>query len=175
MGYKKTWLGLGILFFLLIFTSLYFFFIFPSKKDLSSNLEDNFSSNLNNFSQEESSQLIAEVTQEDNQVNQELNIIVYTDKGFSPNILKIKVGEKVIFKNESSQPMWPASDVHPNHSVYSGTTLFEHCGTPLENSAFDACRGILPGDSWSFIFEKKGSWNFHDHLNPQYRGTIIVE
>ncbi len=102
------------------------------------------------------------------------NIVIYTDSGFSPNTLRIKLGETVTFKNQSSRAMWPASDHHPTHRLYSGTSLAEHC-PDTEGTAFDACTGIQPGNSWSFTFNKKGTWPYHDHLNPSFTGTIIVE
>ncbi|BCX15636.1 MAG: hypothetical protein KatS3mg097_528 [Candidatus Parcubacteria bacterium] len=101
-------------------------------------------------------------------------VIIYTDSGYSPNTLKIKVGESVTFKNQSSQAMWPASAMHPSHTVYSGTSLVEHC-PDTAGIAFDACTSIQPGNSWSFTFNKKGSWRYHDHLIPSFTGTIIVE
>lgn len=101
-------------------------------------------------------------------------VVIYTNSGYSPNTLKIEVGETVIFKNQSSQAMWPASDVHPTHRVYSGTSLEEHC-PDTTGTAFDACTGIQPGNFWSFTFNKKGTWKYHDHLNPDATGTIVVE
>ncbi len=102
------------------------------------------------------------------------NVVIYTDSGYSPSTLRIKVGETVTFKNQSSQAMWPASAMHPSHTVYSGTSLDEHC-PDTAGIAFDACTGIQPGNSWNFTFNKKGSWKYHDHLNPSFTGTIIVE
>lgn len=102
------------------------------------------------------------------------NIVVYTDSGYSPNAFTVKAGTTVIFKNESSKSMWPASAMHPSHRVYSGTPLEEHCpDTAL--TAFDACTGILPGNSWTFLFDKTGTWKYHDHLSPSYFGSIVVE
>ncbi len=101
-------------------------------------------------------------------------VITYTDSGYSPNSITIKKGETVIFKNQSSISMWPASAMHPTHGAYSGTSLDEHC-PDTANSSFDACTGILPGVSWSFKFDKIGNWKFHDHLNSESFGSIIVE
>lgn len=102
------------------------------------------------------------------------NTVVYTDSGYAPAILTIKKGKIVVWKNESSQTMWPASAMHPTHTVYSGTSLEEHC-PDVAGTAFDACTGIQPGNSWSFTFAKTGTWHYHDHLNPGYIGTIVVE
>lgn len=104
----------------------------------------------------------------------EQNTIIYNETGYTPASLVVKIGDTVVFKNESAKNMWPASAMHPSHSVYSGTTLSEHC-PDLENSTFDACQGIAPGQSWSFMFNKAGEWKYHDHLSPNFFGGIIVE
>lgn len=96
------------------------------------------------------------------------NTVTYTDSGYSPNILRIKTGTTVTFKNESSQAMWTASAVHPTHRDYPTT------GGCL-GSTFDACQGIQPGGSWSFKFDIAGSWKYHNHLSPGDTGTIVVE
>lgn len=101
-------------------------------------------------------------------------IVTYTDAGYSPSALTVKKGEVVTFKNQSSRSMWPASAIHPTHMVYSGTSLSAHCPDKAEN-AFDACKGFLSGESWSFKFDKTGTWKYHDHLNPGSIGTIVVE
>ena len=108
------------------------------------------------------------------QIIAEEKVIIYTDSGYSPNILTIQNGETVIFQNRSSKSMWPASALHPSHRVYSGTSLNEHC-PDTTGIAFDACKGFLPNETWSFKFEKTGTWKFHDHLNLGNFGTIIVQ
>jgi plastocyanin len=102
------------------------------------------------------------------------NVVTYTDAGYSPNALTIKKGETVTFKNQSSRSMWPASAIHPTHRVYSGTSLDEHC-PDTAGTAFDACKGFLPSQSWSFTFNKTGTWKYHDHLNPGATGVVVVE
>lgn len=104
----------------------------------------------------------------------EQNIVTYTDSGYSPNTLRVKTGATVIFKNDGSRAMWTASAVHPSHTVYSGTSLGEHC-PDAAGTAFDACAGIQTGNSWSFTFTKKGAWKYHNHLSPGDTGTIVVE
>ena len=98
----------------------------------------------------------------------EEKVITYTDAGYSPSPLEINIGDTVIFKNESSRSMWTASAMHPSHNEYptAGGCL---------GSAFDACKGIQPGDSWSFKFDIAGNWKYHDHLNPKYFGAVIVK
>lgn len=104
----------------------------------------------------------------------EEKIVIYGDSGYSPPTLSVKKGETVTFKNQSSRSMWPASAMHPSHRVYSGTSLGEHCPDTGGN-AFDACKGFLPGEAWSFKFSKTGVWKYHDHLSPGNFGAIAVE
>ena len=41
--------------------------------------------------------------------------------------------------------------------------------------SFDAQKTILDGDSYEFTFDRAGRWGYHDHLNPDIQGTIVVE
>lgn len=94
--------------------------------------------------------------------------VIYTDAGYTPATVRVKVGETVVFQNSSSRSIWPASGLHPTHDVY-----------PIKggciSSAFDACKGIKSGESWSFKFSEVGTWKYHDHLNPSDRGVVEVE
>lgn len=86
-------------------------------------------------------------------------VVLYTSDGFSPSSSPIKKGETVVFKNESNQQMWVASASHPVHTLYP---------------EFDQ-RGIAEkGGSYSFMFDKTGTWKYHDHMNPSRNGTIVV-
>ena len=95
-------------------------------------------------------------------------VITYTNSGFSPSMITVKKGTAITFKNESSQPFWPASAMHPTHRSYPTT------GGCL-GSTFDACAGIPPGGAWSFTFDIVGSWGYHDHLNARHYGKVIVQ
>lgn len=96
------------------------------------------------------------------------SVVTYTDSGYSPTTLTVKKGATVTFKNQSSRSMWTASAVHPTHRGYPTT------GGCI-SSTFDACKGIQPGNSWSFKFDIAGTWKYHNHMNPSDMGTIIVE
>ena len=98
----------------------------------------------------------------------EEKVIIYTDAGYSPSPLEINIEDIVVFKNNSSQSMWPASSRHPSHDEYPTT------GGCL-GSAFDACKAVQSGDSWSFKFDISGTWKYHDHLHSSDFGTIIVQ
>lgn len=86
--------------------------------------------------------------------------IGYNDEGFAPDTVTVKVGDIVIFDNNSSRNFWPASNNHPTHSIYS---------------EFDAKKSILPGGSYSFTFTKAGTWGYHDHIKVGKTGTVIVK
>ncbi len=85
--------------------------------------------------------------------------IIISNNQYSPTTLAIKQCTKVTFINNDNTPHWPASDFHPTHGIYP---------------EFDPKRALEPGENWSFVFEKKGKWSFHDHLYPTTYGTIDV-
>ncbi len=85
--------------------------------------------------------------------------IILTEGGFSPAEITIRKGDEVMFRTERDMPFWPASNLHPTHSLYA---------------AFDPKQPVSPEESWSFIFDIPGNWKFHDHLDPQKTGMITV-
>lgn len=101
------------------------------------------------------------------------NRIVFTGSGFQPSDITIEQGETVTFVDEADNTMWVASDRHPNHRDYAGTTRTAHCenGDQTE-AAFDQCS---TGDRFSFTFEKTGEWGYHNHKPYVGGGTITVE
>ncbi len=100
--------------------------------------------------------------------------IIITDEGYSPQTLNIGEGDKVVWRHEGIQQNWPASASHPTHKVYPNSGI-EKCGTEDDDVIFDACHGLENGDEWTFTFDEVGSWNYHDHLNPNLWGTIVVK
>ena len=85
------------------------------------------------------------------------NTVIYRDSGFTPSSLSIQVGTTVKFINQSSKPMWVASDPHPVHTGYS---------------AFDQ---LSDGEEYSFTFSEAGSYRYHNHLFPTDAGVVSVE
>jgi plastocyanin len=85
--------------------------------------------------------------------------IVRTNSGYEPNEITIKKGDIVLWKNESSDFHWPASDIHPTHTIYP---------------EFDPLRAIAPGEDWKFKFDEVGTWKFHDHIRANKTGIITV-
>lgn len=95
-------------------------------------------------------------------------IIEITSSGFNPVTLTINVGDTVTFINKDTQSHWVASAVHPTHLAYPET------GGCI-GSKFDSCHGLIQDESFSFKFNNKGSWKYHDHLRPGLTGTIVVK
>jgi len=100
--------------------------------------------------------------------------VIYSNNAFSPSSLVIKEGDRVTFYNVSGDFLWPASDLHPTHKGYPGSDI-KKCGTAEAADIFDACRQMLPGESWSFTFKEAGSWSYHNHLRSSESGVVIVE
>jgi len=86
--------------------------------------------------------------------------VVLTEDGFVPKTLSIVEGQTVIFVSTLDRPYWPASSVHPTHSIYPD---------------FDPKKPIPPGTTWSFTFTQQGTWSYHDHLKPIHTGSIEVK
>src|SRR3989344_5981878 len=98
--------------------------------------------------------------------------IEMTSSGFSPSDVTVKAGGTVIFVNNDINGQWPASAIHPPHTVYPGSSK-DKCGTAEQVKTFDACGEVASGESYSFKFTEVGSWKYHDHLNAGDTGTIM--
>ncbi len=85
--------------------------------------------------------------------------IRYTDKGFVPDKVDVPVGSTVEFINESSTDMWVASMSHPQHTILP---------------TFDQFRAYKKSAIYRYVFDKKGKWEFHDHINPGFGGVVSV-
>jgi plastocyanin len=82
-----------------------------------------------------------------------------TAAGFVPNRIDALAGDTLLFENSDQSDHWPASDAHPTHQLYPD---------------LDAQRPIAPGENWTFALFRPGVWGFHDHLNPQFTGQVVV-
>lgn len=100
--------------------------------------------------------------------------IVYGNSGYSPADLTVGIGDAVVFRNESSRTLWPASDIHPTHTIYPGSGI-QKCGTNEAQDIFDACGALEPGETWTFTFGDEGSWGYHNHRFPSHKGVIMVK
>jgi hypothetical protein len=86
-------------------------------------------------------------------------VIVFTDDGFDPLKYVSKEGEAVTVRNDSSMDLQFSSADHPTH---------------LEHPEFNM-EVLSPGESGTFTPESIGTFEFHDHLNSQFTGTLTVE
>ncbi len=101
--------------------------------------------------------------------------VTYTDQGFSPASLTVAEGTTVTFVNQSSEDLWFASDPHPAHTAYDGTSRSQHCAAGYAGAApLDSCKALKAGESFSFVFDKAGTWGFHNHSHDEMRGTVYV-
>ncbi len=99
-------------------------------------------------------------------------VVTYTDSGFSPATLNVTVGQTVTFLNHSSGQMWVASNPHPVHTGYDGTTEQVHCAPGYAGPApFDECS---TANTFTFTFTKAGSWGYHNHFNESAHGIVVV-
>lgn len=99
--------------------------------------------------------------------------VTFTGNGFQPADLTVDQGDTVVWESNADTSMWVASDRHPSHTNYAGSSLNQHCqnGDQTE-AAFDQCS---TGDRFTFTFEKNGEWSYHNHQPFIQGGTITVE
>lgn len=86
--------------------------------------------------------------------------INYTDTGFQPSFIAIRVGDKIRFRNESGADMWVASNDHPFHDDYV---------------EFDAHGSVGRYGEYIFTFDRVGTWGFHNHVNHVHEGVVSVD
>ena len=85
--------------------------------------------------------------------------VMLTQQGYSPKNMTIAKGTKVVFLNQSGENATVDSDPHPFHTIYP----------PLNLGNFSN------GEKLELVFNETGTYNYHNHLNPSDKGTIIVK
>ena len=95
-------------------------------------------------------------------------LVSYTERGFEPSVVSVKLGDNVRFFNSSSGKLWISSDPSASGSMYPG--VFNGCGS----SAFDSCYALSPGEYWEFTFDVEGSWDFNNTLDKSKTGVANV-
>lgn len=96
-------------------------------------------------------------------------VVAYTGSGFATTSVTIRKGTRVRFLNDSNGEVWPASSIHPTHTLYP-----EKEPTDCLGSSFDSCAALARGEFFDFTFYYAGTWRFHDHLHAYHTGEIIV-
>src|SRR3989338_4962299 len=57
--------------------------------------------------------------------------IEFTDNGYVPSATSINAGDTVKWVNNGNTETWPASAMHPTHTVYPGSDI-QKCADPAE-------------------------------------------
>ncbi|HYE22303.1 MAG TPA: hypothetical protein VD998_01795 [Verrucomicrobiae bacterium] len=84
--------------------------------------------------------------------------VVLRPDGFHPKELVVPKGATVVFSSEN-ELFWPASSPHPEHTDYA---------------AFDPKRPLEHSETWEFVFDKIGTWLYHDHIQHGRVGRVTV-
>lgn len=87
-------------------------------------------------------------------------LVSITANSFVPATLTIKVGTTVTWTNQEDQEHWVASNPYPANTDLKG---------------LNAGKKMVKGDSYSYTFDKAGTYNYHDDLSPTTNGTVVVE
>lgn len=88
---------------------------------------------------------------------------------YDPPVFSIEAGDKVTWTNDDRE----------GHTVTSGTGAgrFDWMDTKSlgePNGLFDSLR-FMPGESWSYVFEEEGQYNYFCVIHPWMEGIIFVE
>ena len=86
-------------------------------------------------------------------------IVTVSSSGFSPDTLTVKAGTRVMWTNKSGSAISVNSDTHPTHKLFPQLNLGE----------------VPSGASISLIFDRAGTYKYHNHYNPSQAGTVVVE
>ena len=95
------------------------------------------------------------------QSQQQVTTVTITadSSGFSPATLTIKTGTRVNWTNRSGTDISVNSAEHPTHRLFRELNI-----------------GHVPNDSnASVVFDKPGTYNYHNHYSPSQAGTVVVE
>lgn len=83
-----------------------------------------------------------------------------TPTGFSPTTIGIASGQTIVWTNYDTKDHIVASNTYPKDNDLPG----------FKSDV------LAQNQTYSFVFDQKGTFSFHDDLNPFiYKGTIIVK
>jgi hypothetical protein len=88
-----------------------------------------------------------------------LPTIVFNNDGFTQKEYRFPAGTAIKVDNQSDMDMQFSSDDHPSHKDHSELNM----------------KLLGAGESGTFTPPGKGTYGFHDHINDQYAGTLIIE
>lgn len=86
--------------------------------------------------------------------------IEMTNLGFIPTVVRARPYDTITFVNHDSAAHWPASNPHPTHT---------------DCPELDPLRPLLATERYAIAFQATKTCGFHDHLQPKFKGTLIIE
>lgn len=87
--------------------------------------------------------------------------VAITSSGFIPAVIQVAPGTLVTWTNNDTSSHQVASDPYPQDNNLAG---------------FKSPTALSQNDSYSFTFERTGTFTYHDDLNPfKLTGTVIVK
>ena len=95
-----------------------------------------------------------------------VDVVTYTSAGFSEKLISISIGSTLEWRNASDHAIWIIS-TNPRYPVKTASD----CGT----SSFDSCKKIAAGDSYTFTFDRAGTWHYENKLDTIQTGTVVVK
>lgn len=78
---------------------------------------------------------------------------------YSPDQITVSVGHTIVWKNDDSV----------SHTVTSGLPSENNTGNIFDSGL------ILPGSSYSFTFNRAGTFHYYDNVHPWITGEVIVQ
>ncbi len=87
-------------------------------------------------------------------------VSITANGAFSPASVLVQLGDRVRWNNTSTGFHRVAVNPHPTHTDLPG---------------FDSLENIAPGFTYTYTFNQKGTFNYHDHVNPSITGSVIVQ
>ena len=164
--FKDVFLCYSMKYFLIILVLSVFLLAGCSQEDSRENLEISTNQDL----ELEEGSVVPDVKEE--VVSPTVHEMTVSNGWFVPQRIEIKKGDTVRFVNTGKMNIWPASNPHPEHTHYPGSSILK-CKTESDK-IFDACRPLRPGEEFSFTFKEEGAWIYHNHLAPDKQATIVV-
>ena len=93
------------------------------------------------------------------ETNIQIANVILGDLGFVPQDITVKVGTTMVWINKSGKAATVNSDDHPTHKLYPFLNLGEFSSS----------------SSLQVVFDKAGTYSYHNHLNASETGTVTVE
>jgi plastocyanin len=122
------------------------YLLFQTNTNKQSNVAQNAKNTQNTGAAEQTKQLFQET-------------VTLTTAGFNPQTITVKPGTRVVWLNKSGVTETVNSDNHPTNLLFPFLNLGR----------------FNDGSSVSTMFTKSGKYTYHNELNPDQKGTIIVE